>query len=53
MTWCNICNRSGHPTKDCWYKPNYIKKRKRESGKLQETYSLSIPNKFQNTDDKN
>ena len=53
MTWCNICNRGGHLTKDCWYKPNYIKEIKRENGKLKKTYALSFSNKSQNQDDKN
>ena len=53
MTWCNICNRGGHLTKDCWYKPNYIKEIKTENGKLKKTYTLSFSNKNQNQDDKN
>ena len=32
--WCSICDKRGHATTDCWYKPNYIKEISREDGKL-------------------
>ena len=39
--WCSICDKRGHITSECWYKPNYIKEIKRqEDGKLKKKYTL-------------
>ena len=38
--WCSICERRGHITSKCWYKPNYIKEISREDGKLKKKYAL-------------
>ena len=38
--WCSICDKRGHATTDCWYKPNYIKEISREDGKLKKKYTL-------------
>ena len=38
--WCSICDKRGHATTDCWYKPNYIKEISREDGKLKKKYAL-------------
>ena len=41
MKWCSICDKRGHITSECWYKPNYIKEIKRqEDGKLKKKYTL-------------
>ena len=38
--WCSICDKRGHITSECWYKPNYIKEISREDGKLKKKYTL-------------
>ena len=38
--WCSICDKRGHITSECWYKPNYIKEISREDGKLKKKYAL-------------
>ena len=40
--WCSICDKRGHATTDCWYKPNYIKEISRENGKLKKKYALPL-----------
>ena len=40
--WCSICDKRGHATTDCWYKPNYIKEISREDGKLKKKYALPL-----------
>ena len=38
--WCSICDKRGHITSECWYKPNYIKEISREDGNLNKKYTL-------------
>ena len=38
--WCCICDKRGHITSECWYKPNFIKEISREDGKLKKKYTL-------------
>ena len=38
--WCSICDKRGHITSECWYKPNYLKEISREDGKLKKKYTL-------------
>ena len=46
--WCSICDKRGHITSECWYKPNYIKEISREDGKLKKKYTLPSLQKSKN-----
>ena len=35
--WCSICDKRGHATTDCWYKPKYIQAIRKENGRLKNT----------------
>ena len=41
--WCSICDKRGHVTSECWYKPSYIKEITKENGKLKKKYTLHPP----------
>ena len=47
--WCCICDKRGHITSECWYKPNYIKEISREDGKLKKKYTLPSSQKSEKT----
>ena len=46
VIWCSICDKRGHATTDCWYKPNYIKEISREDGKLKKEIHTAIITKI-------
>ena len=49
--WCSICDKRGHITSECWYKPNYIKEISREDCKLKKKYMLpSLQNQEKTTE---